>query len=212
MKKKSVVGMILFAFCAATLMHAQADLARQSVPALQIEGWGLEDVMHQVASKTQLTIGLELDLVMGTEGHVKLDFPGGTVTELADKCAALMPGVSWKIVYNRSLLLYLRGKATALSEQKIEFDGVTNATHEQVWRLLMQNTKFNEWLEAQACKSWFDLGGGRSQQDRAVISIPSGQISIGDLLESAAVQSSKHFWSLLGNTRNGQCEVWIALW
>ncbi len=79
--------------------------------------------MHQVSDQTQLTIGVELDVVMAKAGHVELDFPGGTVADLAEKCTALMHGTSWKIVNNRSLFIFSPGKATAISELQIQHPG-----------------------------------------------------------------------------------------
>jgi hypothetical protein len=205
-------SVVLLPFLGGSIGFGQQDFSKQTVQALHIEGWGLADVMSKVASQTQITIGVELDVVMGTEGHVELNFDGGTVADLAQKCVALTQGVSWKIVNNHSLLIYLPGRATSFSATQVQYHGVTGATRRQVWEDLSDHPEIESWLRSKNCKRMNIWSGDPWRGDGPSISIPRGGITLGDILETAASKSDNHFWSILGNSREGQCEMWISLW
>jgi hypothetical protein len=213
MRMKLVTAFALLALFGAPVGFGQEDFAKHPVPALDLEGFGLLEVMHHIADQTHLTIGVERDVVMAKAGHLELDFPGGTVADLAVKCAALMQGASWKIVNNRSLLVYIPGKAASLSALRIQYPGIVQATRHDLWEDLSNHREVDSWLQKNGCKREEIWMGDRWRGDGPGISIPSGSITLGDLLETAANQSDDHFWSITKNSSDGQqCGVSIWIW
>jgi hypothetical protein len=210
MKMRFANRFALLVFWGGTLGFGQSDFSKQTVEAVHVEGWGLADVMRQVADRTHLTVGVELDVVMAKAGHFELDFPGGTVADLASKSAALMQGASWKIVRNRSLLIYLPGKATSLSSVRLQSHGVAGATRRQTWVDLPNHPEIDDWLHKNECKREEIFVGDFSRGDRPTISVPGGTITLGDMIETASSESALHFWSILEDSHEGQCLISIS--
>jgi hypothetical protein len=200
----------LLVLCGGSLCLGQSDFSKQTVQAIHVEGWGLDEMMHQVADKTHLAIGVELDVVVAKAGHFELDFPGGTVSDLASKCAALMHGASWRIVNNRSLFIYLPGKATSLSEQRIQYPGMSQARRQQVWEDLSNRPEIDNWMQKSGCKRQDIFIGDFWRGDKPTISIPAGTITLGDMIEMASSQSTRHFWSIVNDSNNGACLIAIS--
>jgi hypothetical protein len=74
----------------------------------------------------------------------------------------------------------------------------------------------SETTRSQMCDSETDLQeiwmGDRWRADGPAISIPSGSITLGDLLETADNQSDHHFWSIVKNVSDGEpCGVSISI-
>jgi hypothetical protein len=212
MRRILVSTLALLALAGGSLGFGQDNFSGQTVHALHVEGWGADDVLRRVATQADLKIGLELDVVMGKEGHVELDFAGGTVTDLAVKCAALVPGGSWKIVNDRSLLIYVPGKATSFSALRIGYPARSHATRRQIWDDLSNRAEIADWLQPKDCKQMEIWSSDRWRGDGMTISMPSGPMNLGDVLEIASSQSNNHYWSILANSRAGQCEIWMTLW
>jgi hypothetical protein len=210
MRGKLVFAFALLALGGGPFGFGQEDFSKQTVQVLHVGGWGLADVMRQVADQTHLTIGVELDVDVPMAGHLELEFPGGTVADLASKCAALMHGASWRIVNNRSLFIYLPGKATSLSEQRIEYPGMSQARRQQVWEDLSNRPEIDNWMQKNGCKRQDIFIGDFWRGDKPTISIPAGIITLGDMLEIASSESTRHFWKILENSHEGQCLISIS--
>jgi len=193
------------------------NLVDKRVEAMHIEELGISGVLREVSKQTNLTIGLEMDLIIGKEKRISFDFHGGTVADLANLCTSLLQGASWRIVDGRSIVISQPGKALLLAELPIEFSGVINATRRQIWFDLMWSDLSNHpeiegWLRSENCRRLALLGGHEWQGDSQSISIPKGMISLEHLLAVAAESSDVHYWSVLKNTREEQCEIILTLW
>ncbi len=80
------------------------------------------------------------------------------------------------------------------------------------WSDLSNHTEIEGWLRSQNCRRLALLGGHEWQGDSQSISIPKGMISLEHLLAIAAESSDVHYWSILKNTREEQCEIILTLW
>jgi len=212
MRALCIAAISVLTLAAGTLGSEQGDFSTMKVRSMHVEGWGLSGVMQQVANQENLTVGIEMDVVMGAEGHVTLDFDEGTVAQLAEKSAALVKGTSWKILNNRSILLYKTGKAEGFAGLKIEYPGQIDATRRQVWEDLSNRAEMQKWLSLEGCKRQDIFRRNEWAGDKPSITIPKGTFSLGEILETATIQSDRHFWSILSNTREGQCEIFTTLW
>lgn len=114
-------------------VSAANDFTSSRVQGIHVRGLGVSAVLREVSRETHVTVGLETDLIMGEESQIKLDFPGGTITELAKTCTSLLQGASWRIVDGKSVVISQPGKASTLASVLINSSGTKNATRQQVW-------------------------------------------------------------------------------
>ncbi len=218
MRKIFVFTFLLFFSTGCPSVSYAQNFADRRVAAIRIEELGVPAVLREVSRQAQVTIGLEMDLIMGKEKRIELNFPGGPIADLANMCASLLQGASWKTVDDRSIVISQPGKASVLAAVSMEYPGFTNATREKVWSDLMWSDHLSNrpeiegWLRSEKCGALTLLRGHEWQGDGQTISIPRGSISLEHLLATAASSSDSHYWSILKNTREGQCEILVTLW
>jgi hypothetical protein len=218
MRKILAISFLLLVLNGRPDISLAQNLADKQVEAMHIEELGVPAVLHEISRQAHVTIGLEMDLILGKERHVELNFPGGTITDLANMCTSLLQGASWKIVDNRSIVISQPGKASLLAAVPIQYAGVTNATRQQVWSELIwsdhlsNRPEIEAWLRSERCGTLTLLRGHEWQGDRQTISIPRGSMSLGRLLATAASSSDTYYWSILKNTRDERCEIVVTLW
>lgn len=192
---------------------AVSYLSDAPVQAVHAEGLGVASVLREVSRETNMTIGLEMDLVLGQESHVRLDFPGGTISDLATMCATLVKGGAWRIIDSHNIVISAPGEASELASIPISHPGASSSTRRQVWSDLSSRPEITNWLSHAGCRRSELFTGHEWQGDAPRISITRRTMTLEQLLNSAAAASANdHFWSVLKNTREGQCEVIITLW
>jgi hypothetical protein len=182
------------------------------IEAMHVEELGVPAVLREVSRETGLSIGVEMDVLFGTEKRIEFNFPGGTLTDLARFCAALIPNASWRIANDRTLVFSESGDATILAAVPLNYPGVSSVTRKQVWSDLANRPELENWLHSHNCQRLDIFRGYEWRGDRPSISIPKGKISLEDLLETAAINSDARYWSILRNTRENKCEIIITLW
>jgi hypothetical protein len=218
MRKVLAISLLLLVLNGRPNISFAQDLTDKRVEAMHIEELGVPAALREISRQANVTIGLEMDLMLGKEQHIQLNFPGGTITDLANMCTSLLQGASWKIVDNRSIVISQPGKASVLSAVSIEYAGVTNATRQKIWSGLVwsdhlsNHPEIEDWLRAEKCTTLTLLRGHEWHGDRQTISIPRGSMSLERLLATAASNSDAHYWSILKNTREEQCEILVTLW
>jgi hypothetical protein len=210
---------ILFLLTVSSLMFQQPqvtsaaeDFANTNVQQIHIDALGIPAALREVSRQTHVTIGLEMDVVMGTESRIIFDFPGGTISDLAKRCTSLVEGASWKIMDGRSIVIVKSGKASLLSRARISYPGVENATRQQVWSDLSNRPEIGKWLHDEGCSRLALLSGHEWRGDTPTITIPKAELKLEDILDRAASSASGVSWSVLQNSRDGQCEIIITLW
>ncbi len=171
---------------------AANDLRGRIVPSMHIEGLGVPAVLQEVAIHANLTIGLEMDVRMGTENHVTINFPGGTIADLANRCTSLLRGASWRITGHRGIIITQPGEASSLAAMHIQYAGITKATRQQVWSGLLHSSEFEGWLHSSGCRSSDLLRGHEWEGDRPSIFIPKDSLSLETLLDTATASSGSH--------------------
>jgi len=167
-------------------VSAANDFTSGRVQEVHVRGLGVPAVLREISREAHVTIGLEMDLIMGKESQIKLDFPGGTITELAKICTSLLQGASWRIVDGKSIVISQPGKASTLASVLINSSGTKNATRQQVWSDLSRKPEIKSWLRSEGCVDLSLLTGHEWIGDSAAISFPKGTMSVETLLSMAA--------------------------
>ncbi len=194
------------------LQGAFVQNAPTTIPAMHIEGLGVPEVLRKAAEQANVQIGLEADVIYGKEKRESLDFHGGTIVQFAEECAALLEGASWKISSGNGILLSRPSKAAKVGQTNINYPGISNATRKQVWYSLLHQPVLEQALASSSCTRLDGFWGSEWKGDQPTISISPGARSLQEIMQITLAQSDRHYWNILNNIRNGQCEVIIQAW
>lgn len=203
----------LYFLALATLQaHAFENLVSKRIEPVHVQRLGLPSVLRDVANQTKVIFGLEADVVMGKEKMIDFVFEGGTVADLATKCASLLDNGAWKVIDNRSIIIMQPGKASSLAFVHIQYPRLAQVTRREMWSDIASRPEISNWMQSSGCRRLDLLRGYEWRGDQPSITIPSGLTTLGEALETAAFSSNLYYWSILVNSREGQCETNITLW
>lgn len=104
------------------------------------------------------------------------------------------------------------GEATDLGKLSIRTSGQSQVTRYAVWTLLESTPELKYWLGSHDCRRTELFRGSEWKNDKAAINIPTAIVTLNSLLEMSTTESGVHSWSILKNTREGACEIYISLW
>jgi hypothetical protein len=194
------------------LSHPVAQATSRRIPPLHAEGLGVPQIIRNVAWKTQVVFGLEANVVFGSETTISFDFRGGTIRQLADQLAALLPGASWREIDGAGIVIFRDSKASELAKTQITFWGANKATLRQTWEMLTAEPELKALMRDKGCKEMNLFRGHEWEGDTPIITIPAGNPTLEHVAALAASKSGRFYWSILDNLREGQCEVSVAVW
>lgn len=185
--------------------------SRQIAP-LHVEGFGVPGIVRNVAQATHVVFGIEANMLLGSETRMNFDFTGGTLAQLADQLAALLPGASWRQIAGAGIVIYRDGKAVELAKTEISLSGVRKATLRQTWELLTAQPELKTLMRDEHCKEMNLFRGHEWANDSPTITLPAGTVTLEQAIALAVTKSGRFYWTVLDNLREGQCEISIAVW
>lgn len=191
---------------------AAQEAAPQTIRPLHVEGNGIEEVLRNIANVSGVLIGVETTVAFGKEEHLVFNFRGGSIADLAQASASLIPGGKWRVSGERSIVLWDSGFATTVAHTSVAFGGIDHGTRQAVWTALLDNSDLNNLIASKGCRRLDQIFGKEWSGDKPAISITAGNHTVEDILLQSASMSGRSYWAIYQNHRQGQCEIIIELW
>ncbi|HEX4022751.1 MAG TPA: hypothetical protein VHX63_16520 [Acidobacteriaceae bacterium] len=194
--------------------NAQKDLATKTVVALHTEQRNAYDALQYVAFRANIVIGVSAILSPNDE-RFKLDFPGGTVSDLMNTFHSQASGLRWQ--QNGNIIHVSSSDAgSPLANVVLNYPGAREKNRLQIWTQVRTSPEVKNWLRANRCReigrfSPYAFLQPKNRPD--AISISPGSMTLAQLLDKVATQTGVNFWAVLQTAPTAKsCHVSIMPW
>jgi hypothetical protein len=193
---------------------AQEDLANKTVAALHTEQRNAYDALQYVAFRANIVIGVNA-ILSPNDGRFKLDFPGGTATDLLNAFSSQAPGLTWH--QNEDIIhVFSSDAGSPLANVVLAYPGAKGKNRLQIWMQVRTSPEVKSWLSANGCSEIGSFGPYaflRPRNRPDAISIPPGSMTLAQLLDKVAAQTGVNFWAILQTAPTAKsCRVSIMPW
>jgi hypothetical protein len=181
------------------------------VDALHIKDGAAYYALAELSRKTGVAVGVDA-VLPEREVTIDIDFQGGTVAEWLNMFIAQAPEYRWDEVGDGVIHVSRSNAHVTLLDTPIAFPGATNKTRHEIWNDIANRPEVTAWLRANACIRAEYLGAREFREHNEPISIPSGTITLEQLLDQLVVKSGVNYWAVLESKSGKECRVDIVVW
>lgn len=170
------------------------------------------DALRDIARRANVVIGVE-GVQPEKESRIDFDFPGGTVAELLDGFVSQSPDYRWEEVRPGIIHVSRKGAHVSLTDVVVSYPGAHNKNRREMWLELAMRPEVSAWMRSSNCRRGDIFHAKQFQGYRGLISIPSGSVTVAQLLDEVAQQSGVNYWAVLQSPLTDRsCNVFVLVW